>query len=270
MTASGRSLVSVSTIELTERRDCLVESWRRTAAHSAPAVGLGKQEHVEKVGMRLEPLAGAVAEAAIGVGSRHRKLLDEPRRAGRDQAVEGCESGHNGVSPIDGETHVVTERGREELLVTRTFLANRIKYLEGVFEGVTFGMPCRILSHGFEHRDESRQPIEPIAEDGGQRTGRVESAVDLAADFGVARQTIVWHPFTGDPPGRAEDCPPRVGATRHLVGSFPGDSLPQPVLCGGCGVVISGGRLICLVGRHWAAASARGRQRMPRISAVVE
>lgn len=219
----------VGVVEVTQDRNRFVERRRGTAADAALSICFGKQNRIKKVGVGFEPLACPVAERAVGIVPRDRKMFDKPRGAGCDQAVERLEAGSDGISAIDGEAYVMGQRRGEHLLVAGAFVVDDGKDLEGVFEGVPLRVPCRILSHRLENCHERREPIKPIADDRGERARWIEAAVDFAADLVIVGQAIVGHPAMGDASGRAEDRSPCIGASRHMPGRLACDFLAQSV-----------------------------------------
>jgi hypothetical protein len=143
-----------------------------------------------------------------------------------------------------------------------------------VFEGVALGVTRRILPDRLEHRDEGGKPIEPISDHGGKRSRWIDSPVNLAADLGVVRETVGGDPATGNPSCRTKYSPTGIGAPGHLSGRLASHPLPESI---GRGLLATSAyvvghvfvRVIRLVSRHGDGSSATGRQRMPRISAVV-
>ncbi len=158
----------VGAIELSEDVDCVLERWRRAAAHAAPAVGFGQEENILEVVVGFQALAGAVAEGGFGIGASNRQVLDEPCRSWRDKAVEGFETGGYCIAAVDREADIMREGGRQQFFVARPLVVDERKNLQRMFECISLGMTPWILADGFENRHERGELIKTVADCRGQ------------------------------------------------------------------------------------------------------
>lgn len=96
--------------------------------------------------------------------------------------------------------------------------------------------------------------------------------VDLATNLSVVGELIVRHPAVGNSSSRAKHRPPRVASAGDTTSSLSGDALPHTIRrrTGIGGVPRTFFRFVDFLRRHHGSSSARDRQRMVRISAVVE
>jgi hypothetical protein len=125
-----RHILGLGPFELAKHGDRLAEEGRDASSHTAPSVSVGEEEHIEKISVGFEPLAGPMAKRAIGVGPRRWQVLDKPRGARRDEGFESFEACGDRIAAVDGEAHVVDECRCEQFLVAWAFLMNELEDLE--------------------------------------------------------------------------------------------------------------------------------------------
>lgn len=149
--------------------DGVVKGRGNATPDATTTVGFREQEDVEEVGVGFESLAGPVAERAIGIRTCHREVLDEPMRAGSNDALESLEPRGHRVATVNREAHIVGQRCGKEFLVGWALLRDDFKNLKRVLKGVTLGMAGRVLPDRFQDGDNRGKPIEPVSDDGSQR-----------------------------------------------------------------------------------------------------
>ena len=92
-----------------EDRSRFVERRRVVAADAGLAVTLSEQQHVEKIGMRLEPLPGPRAERVVAMRCGVCERLDEPAGSLRNQVGKHRIATGNGIGAINRPANVVDE-----------------------------------------------------------------------------------------------------------------------------------------------------------------